>query len=147
MPITLKKSLKTFLRIAIDSSNNDSHQITTLSYDVKLLKSLYYSLSVLRWEIRTKKDTNDNYLFSTWQNNWQIEFEKSIKNGEKPSWTLIEDLEYISKKRETIYSHSNFNFEILMGKMLSRIENSLRITGEEPLDIGIEAMKSLVLFL
>lgn len=159
-----------YLRIAIDESNNvenrndflilglykyvwtayklnDSHQITTLYYDVELLKSLYYSLSVLRWEIRTKKDKDDNYLFTTWQNNWQIELEKRIKKGEKPSWELIQELEYISKKRETIYSHSNFNFEILMDQMLSRIENSLRITGEEPLDIGIEAMKSLVLFL
>jgi len=112
----------------------DIHQVTTLSYDAEKLKSLYYAISVLKWKINTKKDTNNNYLFLTWQNNWQIE-------------ELIENLEYIKNKRETIFSHSNPNFEVLMSQMLYHVKNSLKIIGEEPLDIGIEAMKSLVFFL
>ncbi len=125
----------------------DIHQVTTLSYDAEKLKSLYYALSVLKWKINTKKDKNNNYLFLTWQNNWQIELDKRLMAGEKPSWELIENLEYIKDKRETIFSHSNPNFEVLMSQMLYHVKNSLKIIGEEPLDIGIETMKTLVFFL
>ncbi len=34
-----------------------------------------------------------------------------------------------------------------MSEMIFRVENSLKTLGEESLDIGIEAMKSLVFFL
>lgn len=125
----------------------DKHQITTLTYDGELLKSLYYSLSVLKWQIKTKKDINNRYLFLTWQNNWQIELEKRIQNGEKPSWELLENLEYIKNGKETLYAPSNFNFETLLSQMLSHVENSLRIIGKAPLDLGIETMKTLVFFL
>lgn len=126
---------------------NESHQITALSYNQKELETLYYTLNVLRWKINTKKDTNGNYLFLTWQNNWQIELEQRIRNGEKPSWALIQNLNYILEEKETIYSQSNFNFNVLISQMIFSVNNSLKILGAAPLDITIEAMKGFVLFL
>jgi len=122
-------------------------QISTLTYEIEKLKSLYYTLSVINWQIKSKKDENDNYLFLTWQNNWQIELTKRIKNNEKITWQLIQNLEYIKNQRETIFSPSNANFEVLMQEMLYRVKNSLKIMGEEPLDVSIEVMKTLVFFL
>jgi hypothetical protein len=126
---------------------NESHQITTLSYDKDELKTLFYTLKVIKWKINTKKDENDNYLFLTWQNNWQIELKKHIQNNEKITWNLIENLKHIKSGQESLFSHSNPNFEILMSEMIFRVENSLKILGQEPLDVSIEAMKSLVFFL
>lgn len=123
------------------------HQITTLSYHQKEFKRLYYYLEVIRWKIRTAKDTNDNYLFLTWQNNWQIELEKRIKQGLKPSWQMIEHLIPIQNGTETIFNASNFNFEVLLSQMIFHVKNSARIIGDEPFDIGIEAMISFVFFL
>lgn len=122
-------------------------QISTLTYEIEKLKSLYYTLSVINWQIKSKKDENGNYLFLTWQNNWQIELEKRIKNNEKITWELIQNLEYIKNQKETVFSPSNSSFEVLMQEMLYRVKNSLKIMGEEPLDVGIEVMKTLVFFL
>ena len=126
---------------------NETHQVTTLSYNQEALKTLFYTLKVLKWKINTKKDDNENYLFLTWQNNWQIELHKRLSKGEQPTWKLIENLNHIKTKQENLYSPSNPNFEILMSEMIFRVENSLKILGEEPLDVSIEAMKSLVFFL
>jgi len=126
---------------------DNKHKITTFGYDADKLKSLYYAISVLKWKISTKKDLHGNYLFLTWQNNWQIELNKKLKNGINPSWKLIQNLKYIKTKKETIFSHSNFNFEILMNQMLYHIKHSLKLLGNEPLDISIEAMKNLIFFL
>ena len=126
---------------------NETHQITTLSYDQEALKTLFYTLKVIKWKINTKKDENGNYLFLTWQNNWQIELKKQLDNGKQASWKLIENLKHIKNGQENLYSPSNPNFEILMSEMIFRVENSLKILGEEPLDISMEAMKSLVFFI
>jgi len=126
---------------------NEAHQITTLSYDKEALKTLFYTLKVVKWKINTKTYKNGNYLFLTWQNNWQVELKKHIDRGEKPTWELIQNLKHIKSGQENLYSSSNPNFEILMSEMIFRVENSLKILGEEPLDVSIEVMKSLVFFL
>ena len=126
---------------------NETHQVTTLSYNQEALKTLFYTLKVIKWKINTKKDEYGNYLFLTWQNNWQVELKKHLDKGEQPTWELIQNLKYIKNGQENLYSPSNPNFEILMSEMIFRVENSLKILGEEPLDVSIEAMKSLVFFL
>ena len=125
----------------------EEFQITTLTYEIEKLKELYYSLMVINWEIKTKKDKKGDFLFITWQNNWQIELDKRLRRGEKISSKMLQNLKYIKNKKESLLSKSNCNFEILISKMLYCVKNSLRIMGEEPLDIGLEAAKSLVFFL
>lgn len=123
------------------------HQITTLSYQQEAFKRLYYYLEVIKWKMKTAKDSNQNYLFMTWQNNWQIELNEKLKKGAKPSWELIKNLPSIKSGKESLFDPSNPNFEILMNQMISHVKNSARIVGDEPVDIGIEAMVSFVLFL
>lgn len=123
------------------------HQITTLSYQQEAFKRLYYYLEVIKWKIRTAKDKEGNYLFVTWQNNWQIELAQKIAKGVRPSWEMIENLPSIKMQKETIFDPSNPNFEVLMNHMIDHVKNSARIVGDEPIDIGIDAMISFVLFL
>ena len=136
-----------YKQIWLAYKENETHQITTLSYDIEALKTLFYTLKVVKWKINTKKDKNGNFLFLTWQNNWQIELKHQINKGEQPTWKLIQNLKHIKSKQESLYSPSNPNFEILMNEMIFRVENSLKIIGEEPLDVSIEVMKSLVFFI
>ena len=70
-----------------------------------------------------------------------------MKMGMKPSWEMLENLSFIKNQKETILDPSNFNFEILLNQMIFHVKNSAKIIGDEPLDIGIDAMISLVLFL
>ena len=58
---------------------NEAHQITTLSYNQEALKTLFYTLKVIKWKINTKKNEHGNYLFLTWQNNWQVELKKTFR--------------------------------------------------------------------
>jgi len=125
----------------------DGHQITTLTYDQEAFTKLYYYLEVIKWKVKTAKDKNDNYLFLTWQNNWQVEFQNRLHAGEQPSWEMLQNLAYIKSHKESISDPSNFNFEILLSQIIFQVKNSARLIGKEPVDIGIDAMISLVLFL
>jgi len=123
------------------------HRITTLSYQQDAFKKLYYYLEVIKWKIKTDKDAKGNYLFISWQNNWQIELEQRLRHGVKPSWEMLTKLPSIKNGRETLLDSSNTNFETLFNHIISHAKNSARIVGDEPVDISIEAMKSIVLFL
>lgn len=123
------------------------HRVTTLSYQQEAFKRLYYYLEVIKWKIRTAKDINGNYLFVTWQNNWQIELANALKKGANPSWEAINKLPSLRSGKESLFDPSNPNFEILLNHMIAHTKNSARIVGDEPVDIGIEAMISVVLFL
>lgn len=125
----------------------EGHQITTLSYDQETFKKLYYYLEVVKWKIKTAKDNNGKYLFLTWQNNWQVELQNRLLTGQTTSYQMIEQLPSIQTHRESILDPSNFNFEILLSQIIFHTKNSARLIGNEPVDIGIEAMISLVLFL
>ena len=118
----------------------EPHQFAAIQYNKKYMQELYTYLQVIRWKIRTKKDFNDNYLFTTWQNNWQIEFmKKDIDNLNE-----IRNLEYIKANKETILDHSNFSFENLMTKMLLNVRYTLKKINVEPYDMSISALKSFI---
>lgn len=123
------------------------HQLTAFGYDEEKLQKLYQNLQILKWKIKTARDLNNNYLFLTWQNNWQIELEKKIERGEKPSYEDLQNLHYIKTQKETLFSASNSSFEVLLSVMGLQVKNSLETMGVEPVDLGIETMKSIFLFL
>lgn len=122
----------------------DGHNFTTLHFDKEKLKKLYYYLKVLNWKIKTDRDEKGNYLFLTWQNNWQIELEKSKK---EKTFKSIATLPSIKSQKEDILEPSNFSFEVIMNQMFFHTKNSANIVGDEPLDISLEAMKTFVFFL
>lgn len=116
------------------------HQFAAFQYSHYDMLKLYEYLQVIRWKIRTAKDTKGNYLFNTWQNNWQIELSK-VDNSDL---NIIKELNYIKSNEESIYDHSNFSFELLISAMLINVEFSLRKVKIEPYEMSISAIKSFV---
>lgn len=121
-------------------SLDEVHKFTALNYDNDKLTKLYKNLYILRWKIRTAKDINGNYLFLTWQNNWQIEY----LNKKVNDLNEIKNFNSILSKKESLLSHSNFSFEIILSMMINRVESTLRDIGTEPSDIAIDTITSLV---
>lgn len=119
------------------------HQFTAMQYNKNDLIKLYEYLQVVRWKIRTNKDLKDNYLFYTWQNNWQLELSKK----DNSDLNIINDLNYIKTGRETIYDPSNFSFEVLFGIMLSDVEHILKKINVEPYEVGVSVLRSFVFIL
>jgi len=125
----------------------EGHQITTLAYDQAAFRKLYYYLQVIKWKIKTAKDINGKYLFLTWQNNWQVELQNKLLIGQPLNAETLNALTSIKTHKESFLDPSNVNFEIIMSQIIFHVKNSARLIGVEPVDIGIEAMISLVLFL
>jgi len=123
------------------------HQLTALSYDKIKLQKLYYNLNSIKYRIKFDKDNDGKYLFLTWQKNWQIQLQQELSVNENPSWKIIQNLNALKGKSETLFDTSDFEFEVLLSKMIYNVKNTLTNVGEEPVDVGIEAMKSLVIFL
>lgn len=118
----------------------EEHHFAAIQYNKEDMLDLYKYLQVVRWKIRTSKDFNNEYLFKTWQNNWQIE----LMNTKSKDLNIINELKYIKNKKETIYDHSNFSFEVVISKMLTNIEHSLKKINVEPYEMSIQAIKSFV---
>ena len=58
------------------------HKFAALSFDVNRLQKLYKNLQILKWKLKSSKNSKGNYYFVTWQNNWQLELKRknSIKS-------------------------------------------------------------------
>lgn len=123
------------------------HQITSFLYDSEKLEKLYKNLHIIKWKLKVNKDINNEYLFLTWQNNWQVALAKKLQAGEKPSWDDLENLQYIKSKQESILGHSNFSYEIVLTQMINRVERSLQTLGIKPEEVALEAIKSAFIFL
>lgn len=120
-----------------------THIWTALQYDKKKLEDLYKLLQVVQWKIKTKKDQKGNYLFLTWQNNWQVELKKRVARGEKPSWETIKNLKYIKNKKESIYDPSNESFSNVMANIIYIVGKTVKACGGEPTTLSVEAMKQI----
>ena len=120
----------------------EGHHITALGYSADDFTKAYYTLKVLRWKIRNAKDDQGRFIFATWQLNWQLELNKNYKNITIKN---LKKLPSLKSGKETLLSHSNFNFEIIMSMMIDRISNSLKSMGEEPANLSISAMKAIIL--
>lgn len=124
-------------------SLDDKHKFTALEHNKEELQNLYEYLQVLRWKIRTKKDINGDYLFNTWQNNWQLE----LLNKDKSDLNIIKDLRYIKSNKESIFSPSNFSFEIVLSRILLNVEYTLKKINIEPYEMSTQAIRSFVFIL
>lgn len=133
----------------IDSSYemDAGHRLTALQYDKVKLSKLYKNLQIIKWKIKVDKDFEGNYLFLTWQNNWQIQLEEKLNNNKKLYLDEIKMLKAINENTETMFDSSNFSFEIILTQMLDRVGDSLRALGEEPQNLSISALRSVFLFL
>ncbi|WP_072682555.1 hypothetical protein [Arcobacter sp. LA11] len=116
------------------------HRVIALEYDKEKLGKLHKNLQILKWKLKVDKDVFGNYLFLTWQNNWQIELAKKSKDNEQISYEKIAELKFIKENKESVFDHSNFSFEILLTQMIDNVENSLTALGEEPKELTVKAM-------
>jgi len=123
------------------------HKLSALQYNDKKLQEAYEILQIVAWKIKVTKDTKGNYLYLTWQNNWQIELEKRLRDGKKLNIQLINNLKYIKNGKESLFSSSNLSFESIFAKMLFVYERALETLGVEPKSLSIDALKSLFLML
>jgi hypothetical protein len=121
----------------------DTHKFTALEHNKYELSKLYKYLQVLRWKIRTQKDMNGNYLFNTWQNNWQLE----LLSKDTSDLNIIKELAYIKENKETIFTHSNFSFELLFSRILLNVEYTLRKINIEPYAMSTSAIRSFIFIL
>lgn len=124
-------------------SLNKKHQFVAMQYSSFEMLKLYEYLQVLRWKIKTSKDEYGNFLFNTWQNNWQLQLLKKDLND----LNVIKDLAYIKDGKESLFDSSNFSFEILISLMLSNVEHILKKIDVEPYEMGFNAIKSFVFIL
>jgi len=116
------------------------HKVIALEYDKSSLDILHKNLQILKWKIKVDKDVYGDYLFLTWQNNWQIELAKKSKDNKKIAYGKIPELKFIKEKKESILDPSNFSFEVLLTQMTNNVENSLLALGEEPKELTVKAM-------
>lgn len=124
--------------------NMDSkYKLTALSYDVKELQKAYKNLQIIQWRIKFSKDKNNNFLFLTWQNNWQIELSKKLAH-EKLESIKLNELQYIKSKQESLLGPSNNSFEVITSKMLLYFENTLRSLDTEPEELSTTTIMSVL---
>ncbi len=116
---------------------------TALSYKMKNLKDFSDVLQIIRWQIKYKKNEDKDYLFLTWQKNWQVELLKKI-NLKKPNYNLIKNLTYINNKKESIFDSSNMSFETIISKILYINNDSIKRLGGEPNELTIDVLKFFV---
>lgn len=117
----------------------DGHKILAMSYKKEKLHKLHKNLQILKWKLKVDKDIDNNYLFLTWQNNWQVELERKLNSDEEITYEEIMNLEYIKNNKESLLSRSNFAFELILSKMIYNVENSLHTLGEEPKKLAVGA--------
>lgn len=119
------------------------YKFTAFNFDAKSLKKLYKNLFILRWKLKSSKRKNGEYYFVTWQNNWQLELMKKKHND----LNIIKDLKAIKDKKETLFSSSNFSFEVILSLMIDDVRVAIESIGSEPDKITLEALSALVFIL
>jgi len=119
------------------------YKMTALSYDINDLQKAYKNLQILQWKIKFSKNLNNEYLFLTWQNNWQVELLKELQNNTLENISLTQ-LEHIKSKKESFLNPSNNSFEIITSKMILYMANSIKMLNAEPENLSIDTLLSFI---
>ncbi|MEN8718601.1 MAG: hypothetical protein ABF301_08095 [Sulfurovum sp.] len=128
-------------KLIYESYNLDKkHKFTAISYDAEKLKKLYKYLQVISWKIRNEKNYKNEYLFITWQKDWQLRLEKDYMGD----LNIINSYDSVKSKKESIIGQSLFTFEVLIEKMKSDVEYSLLKVNIEPQKIGFDVAKTFL---
>ncbi len=122
-----------------EAFERDEFKFTALSYDVNRLNKLYKNLQILFWQINTYKDKNGDYLFLTWQNEWQLALQKRLQNGESFKKAVS------SLDKEELFKPCNMSFSMIYAKILYIVGKIIKQSGGEPTEIGVNVIKSIAL--
>lgn len=123
---------------------NSKHKITALQYDIKKLITLHKNIQILKWKIKYDKDKNGDFIFLTWQNNWQVELLQKKNLDKQDIYDHIKDLKYIKERKETIFDPSNFSYDIILSVMLVHIEDSIKSLGAEPEQLSLKTIMNFM---
>jgi len=118
---------------------DEKYKMTAFSYSLEDLQKSYKNLQVIQWKIKFDKNLKNEYLFLTWQNNWQIELEQKLKNTTLDNISLSQ-LENIKLNKESLFDPSNSSFEIITSKMILHMAKSIKKLNAEPENLGIDAL-------
>lgn len=133
-------------KLIYDAYNRDEkNNFTALSYDIEKMEKANEALQVIFWRVKSYRNIKDEYLYLTWQKNWQVELENRLRKGEKFSSELIENLSYIKENKETLFEASNQSFAQIEAKILYIIDKTLRLKGSEAAVLSTDALKAIIL--
>ena len=116
-----------------------THTITTMQYDINKLQEANKMMQIIQYRVQTAKNKDGNYLFLTWQRQWQVEVLKKINQNKE-----INLSKYTNKQ---LLYHSNMNFQVLSSKMIFTVQETLRYLGVEEVNLSAQAIKSVFMFL
>jgi len=120
-----------------------THKLTAFEFDLQKLQTLHKNLQILKWKIKVAKDSKGNFLFLTWQNNWQVELLKN--SSERIDYASIENLNTIASKQESVFDASNTSFDEILRQMLLYTELAIHYRGGEASDISVNLLTSFLL--
>lgn len=115
------------------------HTVTTMQYDAQKIQEANKMMQVIQYRVANEKDEKGNFLFLTWQREWQTDVLKSI-HADK-------NIDLNAYKKEDLLKPSNMNFRIISEGMIFSLQESLRYLGEESTNLGTSAIKSVFIFL
>ncbi|MFT5661188.1 MAG: carboxypeptidase C (cathepsin A) [Sulfurimonas sp.] len=116
-----------------------SHTVTTMQYDAVKIQEANKMMQIIQYRVENEKDEKGNYLFLTWQRQWQIDVLKSIYTNKK--------IDVNSYEKEELIKSSNMNFRIISEGIIFTLQESLRYFGKESTNLGTSAIKSVFIFL
>ncbi len=117
----------------------DDFKVTALSYHLEKLNRLFLNIQIIFWQINTYKDREGNYLFLTWQNDWQVKLLKALREGDDFKKALL------NLKQDELLKPCNMSFSMIYSNILYIIEKIIKERGGEPREIGVNVLKSLAL--
>lgn len=116
-----------------------SHTVTTMQYDAKKIQEANKMMQIIQYRVQHEKDKKGNYLFLTWQHNWQVEVLESIYGNKKVDVNQYE--------KERLVQCSNVDFRVISEIMIFTLQESLRYLGEEGKNLGTGVLSSVFMFL
>lgn len=116
-----------------------THTITTMQYDINKFQEANKMMQIIQYRVQTAKNKDGNYLFLTWQRQWQVEVLKKITKNQE-----INLSKYTNKQ---LLYHSNMSFQVISSKMIFTLQETLRYLGEEGVNLSTQAVKSVFMFL
>ena len=115
------------------------HTVTTLQYESEKIQEANKMMQIIQYRVENEKDVKGNYLFLTWQRQWQVDLLKSIYTHKS--------IDLNTYKKEELIIPSNMNFRITSEGMIFTLQESLRYLGEESTNLGTAAISSVLMFL
>lgn len=116
-----------------------THTITTMQYDIEKIQEANKMMQIIQYRIQTDKNKDGDFLFLTWQREWQIDLLKNINKKR--------ELDLIKYTQKELMYHSNMSFQTITTGMIFTLQETLRYLGSESTNLSSEAIKSVFVFL